>query len=80
MAPHTDPDTPADRLRAARKVAGLSQREVADRLGIKQPVYHRAESGARPVTLDWLLRAADAIGCDPNDLDPRLARRAENFT
>lgn len=47
-------------LRAARRSAGLSQRELAASSGVKQPAIARIESGAvapRTDTLDRLLKA-----------------------
>lgn len=73
MPARSKPATPAARLRAARERAGLSTRDVAARLGISQPYYTRVETGGRKPSLDWLHEAARAIGCDPAELDPRLA-------
>lgn len=39
------------RLKESRKYAGLSQGQVAERLGMRQPAYARYESGA--VELDY---------------------------
>lgn len=47
-------------LRWARRKAGLTQRELAERAGVAQPTVARIESGAvvpRVDTLDKLLRA-----------------------
>lgn len=47
-------------LRSARRNAGLSQRELAEASGVKQPAIARIESGAvvpRADTLDRLLKA-----------------------
>ena len=67
------PTAPADRLRAALAAAGLSAAELARRLGVARPSVAQYLTGARVPTLDWLHRAAGAIGCDPQALDPRLA-------
>jgi transcriptional regulator with XRE-family HTH domain len=62
------PDSP---LKTARESAGLSRKELARRMGRGVESISNAELG-RPVSLDWLHRAAVAIGCKPSDLDERL--------
>lgn len=51
-----------DVIRRARKRAGVSQAELARRLGTKQPVVARWESGTRAPTLETVARAVDACG------------------
>jgi transcriptional regulator with XRE-family HTH domain len=51
------------RLREARKRAGLSQAEVATRLGIGQSYVSRVERGAQNITLSHCVRFAQAVGC-----------------
>jgi transcriptional regulator with XRE-family HTH domain len=48
-------------LTALREQAGLSQRELAERLGVKQPRIAAIEK-ARNVTIDVLERYVDALG------------------
>lgn len=48
----------------ARRRAKLSQRELAERMGVKQPVVGRLESGRHDPRLDTIVRAAEALGCD----------------
>lgn len=48
-------------LTALREQAGLSQRELADRLGVKQPRIAAIEK-AKNVTIDVLERYVDALG------------------
>lgn len=53
---------PAVITRAARKRAGLTQRELADRLGVTQPVVARLErAGANP-KVSTLAEIASATG------------------
>lgn len=47
------------RVRLLRENAGLTQSDVADRLGISQAAYSRMESGASDLSLTRLLRIAD---------------------
>lgn len=49
-------------LRRARKRAGLAQADLAARLGTKQPVVARWESGARRPSFDDVVRAVSACG------------------
>lgn len=58
---------------AVRRVErGLSQRELAQRVGTTQSAIARLESGGRPPRIDTLLRIADALECDLHvDLVPR---------
>lgn len=48
-------------LIAARLAAGLTQAELAGRIGTKQPAIARLESGAMPPSLDMLKRLARAL-------------------
>jgi ribosome-binding protein aMBF1 (putative translation factor) len=49
-------------LIAERRAAGLSQAEVADRMGTSQPAVARVEAGAVDVRLSTLQRYAAAVG------------------
>lgn len=46
------------RLRDLREDRDMSQRQVADYLGMKQPQYNRYERGLRDVPTDVLIRLA----------------------
>ena len=65
------------RLRELRKLAFLSQRELAEKAGLTQASIARLESGkhfARPSTSR---RLATALGVDPREL---VATRSEGGT
>lgn len=47
------------RLRDLREDHDLSQREVADYLGMKQPQYNRYERGLRDIPTDVLIKLAE---------------------
>ena len=47
-----------------RQQRGLSQRELAERVGTTQSAIARLERGGRPPRIDTLLRIADALDCD----------------
>lgn len=50
-------------LAKVRKVAGLTQAEVARRMGTSQPAIARAESGWISIpSIEWLSRYAKAVG------------------
>ena len=57
-----DEFTIARELIAARARAGLSQAEVAQRIGTTQSVIARLESGKRPPSLRTVQRFAQAVG------------------
>ena len=52
----------ARELIAARTRAGLSQGEVAQRMGTTQSVVARLESGKRPPSMRTVQRFAEAVG------------------
>ena len=52
-------------LRAARMVAGLSQNELAAKLGVRQDFISKIESGRRRLDVIEFLRIVNAIGADP---------------
>lgn len=66
------------RLTEMRERAGMTQRELARRVGVSQPVIARMESRRiRNVTLKTLVRAASALGATLKiDLTPGTRQRA----
>lgn len=52
------------RVRAERETLGLTQAELADRMGTTQPTVARLEAGGVTPSLDTLHRAADALGLE----------------
>lgn len=58
----TDEYAIARELIAARTRAGLSQGEVAQRMGTTQSVVARLESGKRPPSMRTVQRFAQAVG------------------
>lgn len=67
-------------IRARRQEVGLSQRELAERMGTAQSVVARLEAGAVTPTLGTLDRVADALGTEllvefrPHRRRPRAER------
>jgi transcriptional regulator with XRE-family HTH domain len=56
--------TPSSLLRETRRLAGLSQRELADRAGTSQSAIARLESGRGSVTVSTRERLLAAAGFD----------------
>ena len=54
----------AERLRMAREMAGLSQGQVAKRLGLHRPSVSEMEAGRRRVSADELAELADLYVVD----------------
>lgn len=52
--------TIGDSLKRFRKQIGLSQTEIAERIGIAQQVYYRYESGRNMPSAEVILKLADA--------------------
>jgi transcriptional regulator with XRE-family HTH domain len=55
-------------LREWRKYLKLSQETAADRMGIKQGTLSKIERRELPYNQDFLEKAAEAYGCDVDDL------------
>lgn len=53
-----------ERVREARDAAGLSQRELARRMGTSQAAVDRLEAGGVGATLTTLQRVATALGLE----------------
>jgi transcriptional regulator with XRE-family HTH domain len=53
-----------ERVRLAREAAGLSQRELATRMGTSQAAVARLEAGGVGATLTTLYRVAAALGME----------------
>jgi len=62
--------TIGERIRAARKAAGLRQSDLASRLHVGQGRISDIETGRHGMTLSTLHRIALALGCEARDLLP----------
>jgi putative transcriptional regulator len=58
----------AESLRRMREIAGLSQAEMAKRLGISQPTLNRLENASQNATLKTLSQLCRALRCGVGDL------------
>lgn len=58
----------SERLLQERKKAGLTQKEISEKLGISYQSYAQYERGVRNPKYETIRRFADAIGCKITDL------------
>ena len=49
-------------VKQTRIDAGLSQRDLAGKLGVAEPTMHRYEKGQQNLTIDTLQKIAEKIG------------------
>ncbi len=63
------------RIRMLRKKAGISQKIIADRLGLDQTTYSAMERGRQKIFVEYLITIADVIGVEVWELfaDPQKA-------
>ena len=74
--PPTRPAPPfGQRLAAARARRGLSQQQLADRLGMSRDMIAYYECRAKNPTLEFLERAAEALRISVEELTGRAAAR-----
>ena len=57
-----------NKIRAARKAAGLSQTELAEKIGVVQSNVCRWERGAHRPQIDTLKKIAEALGTSVDNL------------
>jgi transcriptional regulator with XRE-family HTH domain len=68
-------------LRTARKIAGLTQHELASRAGVDHSLISLLESGKRDihaVAYQTVVRIARALGVEPDELFPVQAIGRDN--
>ncbi len=59
-----------NRLRYWRQMRGLSLQQLADGTGTSKSQIDKLERGERRLTVDWMVRLAKPLACDPRDLLP----------
>ncbi len=60
------PSAPSpNRLRELREGAGLTLSELAAKVGTTNQQISHLELGKRQLTVEWLRRLAEALGCHP---------------
>lgn len=63
-------------LKAYREAKGLSQQEVADKLGVSRPMVGFLENGEREFTLDTALKCRDLLGIPLAKTLPQIGKTA----
>lgn len=58
----------AEKMRLARKYAGLSQEALADKCGLHRTYIGSVERGERNISIDNMELIAIALGCQVKDL------------
>lgn len=64
-------------LRARRKAAGMSQRDVAEAAGVSRPNYSRHERGFHDPQVSSVAKFAQALGMEPEDFFTEMIRVAK---
>lgn len=64
-------------LRRFRHKAGLTQEQMADRMGVSVGFFGMMEVGRRWPNIDMLFRIADAVGVRPGELIDALEEEAQ---
>ncbi len=59
-----------NRLRECRKRANMSMNALAERVGTSKSQIDKLERGERRLSLDWMIRLAQALGCHPIEFLP----------
>ncbi len=59
-----------NRIREYRKARGWSLQKLADAARTSKSQIDKLEKGLRRLTVDWMVRLARPLGCDPRDLLP----------
>lgn len=57
-----------NRIRDLREARGLTQAELGELVGVKQPAIDKYESGLIMPTIGRAFRLAEALGCSIQDL------------
>lgn len=57
-----------NRIKEIREAAGLTQEELAEKVGTTGNHIWRLESGGTKLTHEWMTRLAEALACTPADL------------
>jgi transcriptional regulator with XRE-family HTH domain len=60
--------TAGQNIKAAREMAGISQTELAERIGTTRQQIGKYETGTQDMTVERMLRIAAALGVEPNTL------------
>ena len=67
-------------IRRYRDAAGLSQQELADRVGISKSYVSSLELGYRAPNLNLLVKIARSVGVNPGELVDAMVEDAEKIS
>lgn len=67
------------RIKELREAKGLTQEQLADRIGTNAGYLSRMETGKRQTNTKWLGRIAFELGCTVSDLVGKVSSRARSF-
>lgn len=59
-------------IKEIRKLKGITQVELAKRLGISQGAIQKLETGERGLDLDWIEKISKALNVEPWQLLPKV--------
>lgn len=70
-----------DDLKQLRTKLGLTQRELADKVGVSPPFITQIENGSKAISLELALQLAEALHVDPASflVSSQSVRRQESF-
>ena len=57
-----------ERMKEARKAAGMTQQELTEEIGIDQRQYSRYEQGKTEMPVRYLIAFLKATGADPREI------------
>lgn len=62
------PNVTGNNIRALRLEKGLTQSQLADRMGVHFTTIAKLERSMRRLSVEWIVKIADALGVDPKAL------------
>ncbi len=69
--------TKPNRIAHFRKVAGLTQQQLADKVGSHWITISKLERGVNGLSVDWMERLAEPLGVKPHELMASTEDRLE---
>ena len=61
-----------EEIKKIRKEAGLSQKELGERLKVSQAMIAQYENGKRTPKIETLIKIAEALNCEVSDIDENI--------
>jgi len=69
-----------NRIREFRTARGWSLQKLAESVGTNKSQIDKLEKGARRLTVDWMVRLAKPLGCDPREFLPHTPELPDKKT